>query len=502
MLISGASPQLFMSFNRAVKTYVVATAIAAALVLFATHGLARPATNWWALGSFFLVGALLEFSRTQNKTGGLTGSLVFVFHLAAGLVLGGFWGALTAGLVKAISQLQERSPAVKFVFNVSERVISVGLAFIVYSSIGGKHPPDILLANGMNNVNVWPALQQVGMFLAAAVVYFVVNSGAVNAVVALASGRPILSTWRTNTVWVFGYDIAASSLALLVAKAFLVAIASPGLERLLPVVVVGFLAFIRHIYSKLNTVQNLFWELDSAYEQLELNVREQLAMMVKAIEARDPYTSGHSRRVCGLSRAIAIDLGLSPEQIEEIENAALLHDVGKIHAEFAPLLMKEGKLTDEEWKVMKTHSAKSAELVSLFSRFQGYVVACVRHHHERWDGRGYPDGVAGDAIPLGARIITIADTIDAMTTNRPYRNALPIEVVLSELNKGRSTQFDESLVELTVNSVTVRRLISDPSSIPEYLPSPKIRSRADAARLISNSSAKNEGKENRAAARF
>ncbi|HLA81642.1 MAG TPA: HD-GYP domain-containing protein, partial [Thermoleophilia bacterium] len=271
---------------------------------------------------------------------------------------------------------------------------------------------------------------------------------------------------------------------------------------LLPVVVVGFLAFIRHIYSKLNTVQNLFWELDSAYEQLELNVREQLAMMVKAIEARDPYTSGHSRRVCGLSRAIATDLGLPPEQIEDIENAALLHDVGKIHAEFAPLLMKEGKLTDEEWTVMKTHSAKSAELVSLFSRFQGYVVACVRHHHERWDGRGYPDGVSGDAIPLGARIITIADTIDAMTTNRPYRNALPIEVVLSELNKGRSTQFDESLVELTVNSVTVRRLISDPASIPEYLPSPKIRSRADAARLISKSSAKNEGRENRAAARF
>ena len=166
-----------MSFNRAVRTYVVATAITAVLVLFITYGLDRPLTNWWAIGSFFLVGALLEFSRTQNKTGGLTGSLVFVFHLAAGLVLGGFWGALTAGLVKAISQLHERSPSVKFIFNVSERVVSVGLAFTVYHLIGGKHPPDILLQNGMNNVNVWPALQQVGMFLAAAVVYFVVNSG-------------------------------------------------------------------------------------------------------------------------------------------------------------------------------------------------------------------------------------------------------------------------------------------------------------------------------------
>jgi HD-GYP domain-containing protein (c-di-GMP phosphodiesterase class II) len=127
---------------------------------------------------------------------------------------------------------------------------------------------------------------------------------------------------------------------------------------------------------------------------------------------------------------------------------------------------------------MKTHSARSAELVSLFSRFQGYVVSCVRHHHERWDGRGYPDGIGGLDIPLGARIITIADTIDAMTTNRPYRNALSLEVVVAELNKCRGGQFDSDLVELTVNSVTVRRLISDPSSVPEYLPSPKIRNRA------------------------
>ncbi|MGH7581998.1 MAG: HD-GYP domain-containing protein, partial [Gemmatimonadales bacterium] len=227
-------------------------------------------------------------------------------------------------------------------------------------------------------------------------------------------------------------------------------------------------------------------QLDAAYEQLELNVREQLAMMVKAIEARDPYTSGHSRRVCGLSRAIAVDLGLPPEHVEDIENAALLHDVGKIHAEFAPILSKEGRLNDEEWALMKTHSVKSAELVGLFSRFQGYVVSCVRHHHERWDGHGYPDGVTGEAIPLGARIITIADTIDAMTTNRPYRNALSIETVLSELVKGRNGQFDQTLVDLTVNSVTVRRLMSNPDLIPEYLPSPKIRDRAAEARRRAN----------------
>jgi HD superfamily phosphohydrolase YqeK len=476
-----------MSFNRAVRFYVAGIGLGAGIVLATTQALPRAETNWWALFSFLAVGCVLEVSRTHNKAGGLTGSLVFVFHLAVGLVLGPFWGASAAGAAKAIAELYDRNPPLKLGFNVAERIVSVGLTFTVYRFLGGTNPPTFLLPAGIGPVVPFnQALIQILIFLASAMVYFIANSLAVNSAVALASGRPVLSTWRSNTVWVFGYDIAASLLALVVAWAFVSTDRGEGLQRLIFLGVILPLLFARHIYGQLNRLKDLFGELDIAYEQLELNVREQLAMMVKAIEARDPYTSGHSRRVCGLSRAIATDLGLSPEQVEEIENAALLHDVGKIHAEFAPLLQKEGKLTEDEWAVMKTHSAKSADLVSLFSRFQGYVVSCVRHHHERWDGRGYPDGISGEAIPLGARIITIADTIDAMTTNRPYRNALPLEVVLAELNKGKATQFDQSLVDLTVNSVTVRRLISDPSLIPEYLPSPKIRDRATQARLKAN----------------
>ena len=423
-----------MSFNRAVRIYVSGIAVAAIAVLAATQAMPRAPTDLWALFSFLAVGCVLEVSRTHNKAGGLTGSLVFVFHLAVGLILGPFWGAAAAGAAKAIAELYDRNPPLKLVFNVSERVVSVGVTFTVYHLLGGANPPAFLLPRTIAGaVSFDHALLQILVFLASAMVYFIANSLAVNSAVALASGRPVFSTWRSNTVWVFGYDIAASLLALVVAWVFVRTNQNEGMQRLIFLGVVLPLLFARHIYGQLNRLKDLFGELDTAYEQLELNVREQLAMMVKAIEARDPYTSGHSRRVCGLSRAIATDLGLTPDQVEEIENAALLHDVGKIHAEFAPLLMKEGKLTEEEWAIMKTHSAKSAELVSLFSRFQGYVVSCVRHHHERWDGRGYPDGVAGEAIPLGARIITIADTIDAMTTNRPYRNALPLEVVLAEL---------------------------------------------------------------------
>jgi len=206
---------------------------------------------------------------------------------------------------------------------------------------------------------------------------------------------------------------------------------------------------VRHVYG--------------LYHQLEHSGQELLQVMVKAIEARDPYTSGHSVRVSEMSRAVAVELGLPARAIEEVQTAALLHDVGKIHEEFAPLLRKEGRLTDEETALMQTHSVKSADLVGIISKFHGFIQDSVRHHHERWDGRGYPDGVAGKQIPLGARIILIADTIDAMTTDRPYRKRLSLEIVIAELQKCKGTQFDPQLIDVVVASVAVRRLIEGSS---------------------------------------
>jgi putative nucleotidyltransferase with HDIG domain len=186
--------------------------------------------------------------------------------------------------------------------------------------------------------------------------------------------------------------------------------------------------------------------------------------MVKAIEARDPYTSGHSVRVSKLSRTIAVELGLPAAAVEQIETAALLHDVGKIHEEFAPLLRKESRLTDAETALMQTHSARSAELVGIISKFRGFIQDSVRSHHERWDGKGYPDGLVGERIPIGARIILVSDTIDAMTTDRPYRKRLQPEAVFLELQKCRGSQFDPMVVDIVISSVAVRRLIAEPHS--------------------------------------
>jgi HD-GYP domain-containing protein (c-di-GMP phosphodiesterase class II) len=246
------------------------------------------------------------------------------------------------------------------------------------------------------------------------------------------------------------YDLAASAIAVLVGWLYTRFDSWLGFGSLGLIGVIVPIIAVRHVYG--------------LYHQLEDSGQELLQVMVKAIEARDPYTSGHSVRVSELSRAIAVEQGLSAREIEQIETAALLHDVGKIHEEFAPLLRKEGRLTDDETALMQTHSTKSAELVGIISKFKGFIQDSVRHHHERWDGQGYPAGLSGKTIPLGSRIILISDTVDAMTTDRPYRKRLPLEVVIAELQKCKGTQFDPELVEVAISSVAVRRLISGPAA--------------------------------------
>jgi len=216
------------------------------------------------------------------------------------------------------------------------------------------------------------------------------------------------------------------------------------------------------------------------YHDLQSSGEELLELMVKAIEARDPYTSGHSLRVKELSRAIALELNLSARDLEEVETAALLHDVGKIHEEFAPLLRKESRLTSEETALMQSHAIKSADLVGIISRFRGGVQKAVRHHHERWDGQGYPDGISSTEIPLASRIIIVSDTIDAMTTDRPYRKGLSLDIVLAELQKCRGTQFDPAIVDVAVSSVAVRRLIVGAAPESELTTAP-MRSRRAAS---------------------
>jgi HD-GYP domain-containing protein (c-di-GMP phosphodiesterase class II) len=172
-----------------------------------------------------------------------------------------------------------------------------------------------------------------------------------------------------------------------------------------------------------------------------------LAALAEVVEARDGYTELHCRRLAAFSRLLAERLGLDEAAEEVVELGALLHDVGKSGIS-AQLLQKAGRLSPEERREMERHSALGTGIVSSLHGISRTTALCVRHHHEHWDGSGYPDRLAGRAIPLAARIVAVVDVWDALSSARPYKNAMPQDRVIEILQKHRGTQLDPELVDL------------------------------------------------------
>lgn len=181
------------------------------------------------------------------------------------------------------------------------------------------------------------------------------------------------------------------------------------------------------------------------FKQLQSTYLSTVKTLVSIIEAKDAYTRGHTERVADYAVAIAEHMKLPKEERKRITFGAVLHDIGKLGV-YENLLNKTGRLSEEEWNILKGHPEVGASIIENMEFLSG-TVALVRHHHERYDGKGYPDNLQGDDIPLGARIITVADSFDAMTTDRPYRQALSLEEAIATLQNNSGSQFDPVIVE-------------------------------------------------------
>jgi putative nucleotidyltransferase with HDIG domain len=185
--------------------------------------------------------------------------------------------------------------------------------------------------------------------------------------------------------------------------------------------------------------------LSESYRRLEESSLEAIESLNATVEAKDPYTAGHSLRVERIALSIGQELGLSVKDLDALRFGALFHDIGKIAIPDI-LLTKPGRLTEDEYELMKRHSAEGARIVAKFGRLRDSV-AIIRHHHERWDGRGYPEGLAGDDIPVAAAIAGLADAWDAMTIERPYQRALSPGEALEEVRACRGAQFVPAIVD-------------------------------------------------------
>ncbi|HEY7196552.1 MAG TPA: diguanylate cyclase [Gaiellaceae bacterium] len=278
--------------------------------------------------------------------------------------------------------------------------------------------------------------------------YFVVNTGLLSGAMAIEGHDRWRDVWNERFSWLLPHYVAFGAVAGAIALAY----DAIGLYSLavfvLPLLLMRktMAAYLQHTQrsaSKLREAAETIRNQNASLEQANRLLRERSTAAMESlsatVDARDAYTAGHSRRVQHLALAIGRELGLSQAELDLLGHAALFHDIGKLAVPDA-ILLKPATLTSDEWALMQRHADEGARIIDRLG-FLNDAVPAIRHHHERFDGSGYPDGLVGEEIPLGARIIHVADALDSMLTTRIYRAARPAHEALQELRRGSGTQF-------------------------------------------------------------
>jgi putative nucleotidyltransferase with HDIG domain len=404
---------------------VVVTLGGAAIVISIAQLASTPFVREWML--FTILGVLAGTYAVKVPGVSARISVSDTFFLASGMLFGPAPALLAMAIDSSIMSWRRSYSRVKLLFNACGPALSMYLATHAFFALSGGLPLASQLA---------PITSLILPLAAMTGIWFVLNSGLTAAALALESGVPLLDVWKRFAVFSLNYAAAASaafSVVIVLNYADLAAAAA-----VLPVVFI-FHITIRSWVGRFEDAQQHIAKVDRLY----LSTVETLAT---AIEAKDGVTHDHIRRVQHSSVALARAVGVRDElMIKAIEAAALLHDTGKL-AVPEHILNKPGKLTSSEFDQMKRHVDVGADILSAID-FPYPVVPIVRCHHESWDGSGYPRGVRGDDIPIGARILSVVDCYDALTSDRPYRRALDREAAIGVLLERRGTMYDPLIVD-------------------------------------------------------
>ena len=351
---------------------------------------------------------------------GGTVSLSFAANYAAVLLGGPLAGAAVSLIGGALTpqDIVERKPLSRILFNGAQISLAALVSGGVFLLVGGV---PLLYAPEAGQVAT-------GWLLSALLVAPIqagVNLSLVAGAISLSSEAPFRETWigilKLYAVSLFGLTLLGLVLAQLLAVSSI-----PGMLLIVVPFVVARQTF-------------------EVYRQQEEAYRETVKSLVTALEAKDPYTRGHSERVAWYARQVADEVGLTQQQVERIEWAALLHDIGKVAIKTATLT-KPGRLTAEEYAQVQDHPSIAVNLLSGID-FLDDIVPLIAAHHERPDGQGYPAGIQGDALPDGARILAVADCFDAMTSTRAYRAAMDYDAAWAEMHRSSGTQLDPAYVD-------------------------------------------------------
>jgi putative nucleotidyltransferase with HDIG domain len=327
--------------------------------------------------------------------------------------------AVVATVVQCFWRTKKRLSFIHFAFNLAQLSLAITAAYWTYI---------VLFAHVFHSKAPLP-------LLVAAIVFYLLNSIPVATVVALADNTSVLQKWDTGYSWTFPYYLIGAAIAGLIQ--FVNRLAGWEMSILvLPAVYVIYRSYCMHLGR---------WEDEKRHleDLASLNMRT-IETLALAIEAKDHTTGDHLQRVRVYAMELGKDLGLSSSEMQALRAASVLHDIGKL-AVPEHIISKPGKLTPEEFEKMKIHPIVGAEIVEQV-RFPYPVAPIVRAHHEKWDGSGYPDGVSGEDIPIGARILSAVDCLDALASDRQYRRALPLDEAMAHVARDSGKAFDPRVV--------------------------------------------------------
>lgn len=418
-----------------VPRFIAILSLAAVASLFLPRAAWTSEASW--IGAFAVLtvlSILLEFVAVELPQGGIV-SVATIGHIATVLLVPAPFAAISVGFAVLVEELIHRRPLQRIAFNTACHVLTISLASLAVGLIGD---PRVLVAERDH-------VALVTMVVVVSVVYHLVNDVLMSAIVALSTGRPLMYLIRTNGRSTVLAEAGAGVIGVLFALIWMIEPLWTALLAIPGAVIARALQDIR---------------------QLERETRAAVGSLAQVVDDRDSSTFRHSERVAAHAVAIAVELGLGEDLVELIEQAASVHDLGKIGVPDR-VLLKPGPLTADEQTTMWLHTEIGSRILGQFHLFRSGA-EIVRHHHEAFDGSGYPEGLAGEAIPLGARVVAVADALDAMSSDRPYRQALSVEETTSRLAAGAGRQWDPRVVEAALALIGDGRIDLEGSRIAEH----------------------------------
>ena len=405
--------------------------------------------DWPLLAVLAALAAIAELLQV-DVYGLNTISVSVAINFAAAMIAGMPGVVVVSAVIVLIHYIQMRPAIYQSLFNWATHVLAGGL-------------PVVILYQPHYSIEIPALLWLTGLAVLTAIGYYAVETGLVAIVIAFDRGQTAIQVWRQQFSWLLSHYLVLCLMGTFEAVAY----SALGLAGMIVFALPPFMMryaqkqYVERTTATMRELQRMNDELMHANQEVtaatqairELN-EELFLVLAKIVDARDPYVSGHTTKVADYATAVAEELRLSKSQTEQIHQAALLHDIGKIGLS-EQLLHKPSQLTTEEYVAVQKHVSLGAELLETCQGLR-QLVPLVKYHHEWWNGAGYPEGLRGETIPLGARILAVCDAVEAMASDRPYSHARTPSEIVVELRRMAGTQFDRQVVEAFVRVVNRR----------------------------------------------